>query len=60
VICSDGLTRHVQPAEISRLVTEAKTPEEATLDLIDLANARGGEDNISVIVIMVDEAPAKP
>jgi serine/threonine protein phosphatase PrpC/ribosomal protein L40E len=60
VICSDGLTRHVQPAEISRLVTEAKTPEEATLDLIDLANARGGEDNISVIVVMVDEAPAKP
>lgn len=54
VMCSDGLTRHLQPSDITRLVLEAKTAEEATLDLIDLANARGGEDNVSVVVVMID------
>ncbi len=62
VLSSDGLTRHVQPSDITKLVMEAKTAEEATLDLVDLANSRGGEDNISVIVIMIDtpEDSSKP
>jgi PPM family protein phosphatase len=54
VICSDGLTRHLQPSEITKLVLEAKTAEEATLDLIDLVNARGGEDNVSAVVVMME------
>lgn len=54
VLCSDGLTRHVTPEEIARLVLKDRNPEAATQRLIDLANRRGGEDNISVVVIMVD------
>ncbi len=53
VLCTDGLTRHVRPDEIARLVLADNNPEAATRRLIDLANQRGGEDNISVVVIQI-------
>jgi len=59
ILCSDGLTRHLKPDDIASIVTEKLTPEAATQALIDTANARGGEDNISAIVILVEgEMPA--
>jgi serine/threonine protein phosphatase PrpC len=54
VLCSDGLTRHVRPAEIAELVMAEDNPATASKRLIDLANQRGGEDNVSVIVILVE------
>ncbi len=57
VLCSDGLTRHVRPEEIARLVLIDNNPETATQRLIDLANERGGEDNISVVVIQIETVP---
>lgn len=56
VLCSDGLTRHVKPNEIATLVVNALDLDDASQELIDLANARGGEDNVSVIVIALDGA----
>ena len=49
VLCSDGLTRHVAAAEIAQAVARS-TPERAARDLVDLAIARGGEDNVTVVV----------
>lgn len=54
VLCSDGLTRHVKPGEIASILLEAQDLEDASQSMIDLANARGGEDNVSVILIAVD------
>ncbi len=54
VMCSDGLTHHVKAGEIATISSEAKTPDDTCQRLIDLANARGGEDNISVIVIQTE------
>jgi protein phosphatase len=54
VLCSDGLTRHVKPVEIARVVLSNDNPEETSQILIDLANSRGGEDNVSVIVIAAE------
>ncbi len=54
VLCSDGLTRHVKPHEIARLSLADENPELASQKLIDLANERGGEDNVSVIVVAVE------
>jgi protein phosphatase len=56
VICSDGLTRHLEDCDIAEIVLRTENPTEATLDLIELANERGGEDNISVIVIHLGRA----
>src|SRR5688572_1753773 len=54
VLCSDGLTRHVKAQEISELALSTDDPEIISQKLIDLANERGGEDNVSVIVVMLD------
>ncbi|MFH0726305.1 MAG: protein phosphatase 2C domain-containing protein [Pseudomonadota bacterium] len=50
VICSDGLSNTVTPDEICRRVRE-EAPAAACRQLVELANQRGGEDNITVIVI---------
>jgi len=52
VICSDGLSDKVSPEEIRDLVT-VKTPEEACNVLVETANKRGGDDNITVIIIKI-------
>lgn len=56
ILCSDGLTRHVKPDEIAEIVTHSATPDEAAQKLIALANERGGEDNISVVAIKMENA----
>lgn len=54
VLCSDGLTRHVKPDEIATVAFADPEPDVVSQKLIDLANERGGEDNVSVIVISVE------
>jgi serine/threonine protein phosphatase PrpC len=50
VICCDGLSNLVDDQEILEIVS-AVPLEKAPQQLIDLANYRGGDDNITVIVI---------
>ena len=50
VLCSDGLSGLVKPEQIARAVTEEASPELAAERLVDLANASGGPDNITVVV----------
>lgn len=52
VLCSDGLTLHVRPHEIARIATDYDEPDAISDALIDLANKRGGRDNVSVVVLM--------
>jgi protein phosphatase len=54
VLCSDGLTRHVKPGEIAALALDSTDLDAATQAMIDLANSRGGEDNVSVIIISLE------
>ena len=50
LLCTDGLPKHVTDDEI-RTCLQAQEPAETTCqNLIDLANAGGGSDNITVIV----------
>jgi protein phosphatase len=51
LVCSDGLTRHVKAPEIMLIVLGKRAPEASSQRLVDLANRRGGEDNISVVVM---------
>ncbi|MBI9082505.1 MAG: serine/threonine-protein phosphatase [Desulfobacterales bacterium] len=52
VISSDGLSDKVPPEEILEIVKQEK-PERACQKLVDLANARGGDDNITIIILNV-------
>jgi protein phosphatase len=54
VLCSDGLHGLVSDAEIARIAGEA-TPDDAVHELIDLANSRGGTDNITVAIVQVEQ-----
>jgi protein phosphatase len=55
LLCSDGLSGPVTDEEIGAIVG-CLAPEEAAETLVDLANFRGGPDNISVIVAQVNGA----
>jgi protein phosphatase len=49
VLCSDGLTEHVHRRELAQLITSLD-PEQVARDLVNVANERGGHDNITVVV----------
>ena len=49
VICSDGLTHHVNDGEILSFVS-ANMSQQACDNLVELALERGGNDNVTVIV----------
>jgi len=50
-LCSDGLTNKVADNEIEEMLRNKETDEKNLTALTNLANERGGEDNISIIVI---------
>ena len=54
VICSDGLTTHLRASDIARIVTASRDPDVACEQLIAAANAEGGHDNITVVVVEFD------
>jgi protein phosphatase len=56
VMCSDGLTGHVHDEEIAELVLRDSELAAACARLVELANARGGEDNITVAIVRCDGA----
>jgi protein phosphatase len=51
LICSDGLTTMVRPADIARILRRERDPRRAAEMLVDAANAAGGEDNVSAVVV---------
>ncbi|HID29759.1 MAG TPA: serine/threonine-protein phosphatase, partial [Desulfobacterales bacterium] len=52
VISSDGLSDKVSSEEILGVVNEEQ-PDSACRVLVDLANERGGDDNVTVIVVKI-------
>jgi len=59
VLCCDGLSNEMEDDEIARIVS-ATDPQEAAQALIDLANQRGGPDNITTIVVKIGEVVKAP
>jgi len=55
LFCSDGLTRMVTEPEIAGSLQAETDPASAAQKLVDLANERGGLDNVTVIVVRVQD-----
>ena len=53
LLCSDGLTSMVSDEHLKRVVGSFP-PREACRELVDLANANGGKDNISVQIVKIN------
>ena len=51
VLCSDGLSNEVSDEEIVRVLRTQRDPTAAAEDLVRRANAHGGNDNVSVVVV---------
>ncbi|MBR5528153.1 MAG: Stp1/IreP family PP2C-type Ser/Thr phosphatase [Clostridia bacterium] len=51
LLCSDGLSNFVSETEIDKTVREADSAKTAVESLIDKANAAGGADNITAILV---------
>jgi serine/threonine protein phosphatase PrpC len=57
LLCSDGLTGRVEDHELAAMVRE-HPPQRAAQSMVDLANERGGNDNITVLIVSAQEEPA--
>jgi protein phosphatase len=53
LLCSDGLTRMVIEPEIAGTLQSEPDAVKAAQKLVDLANDRGGSDNVTVIVVRI-------
>ncbi|MDP2182089.1 MAG: Stp1/IreP family PP2C-type Ser/Thr phosphatase [Actinomycetota bacterium] len=60
ILCSDGLTSMLTDPQIAEIVNSYRDPEVAVRSLIDAANAAGGTDNISVIVVEIRSEHYEP
>ena len=58
LLCSDGLTEAVGDDRIAELLSAAPDGQAACRSLIDAANAAGGPDNITVVLVRVDQGRA--
>lgn len=58
LLCSDGLTDHLRDDEIGSILMSS-TAERAAQSLIHLALERGGDDNITVVIVRCHEATAR-
>ena len=49
LLCTDGLTKYVEAAELTREIREMESSEQLCRRLLDMALDRGGNDNITII-----------
>ncbi|HEV2672512.1 MAG TPA: protein phosphatase 2C domain-containing protein [Gemmatimonadales bacterium] len=50
LLCSDGLTKHVEDSEVATCLGNCASAEQACQDLLRLALERGGHDNITIVI----------
>ncbi len=56
LLCSDGLTTMIGDEDIARILGEtSRDVARAAMALVDEANERGGEDNITVVLLKFEE-----
>ena len=55
LLSSDGVTRYVQEDEMAAAIAKSSEPADALAHLVLMANARGGHDNSTGVLIYVDD-----
>ena len=55
LICSDGLWGVVSEERVFQIISESASPQRACQNLVDAANAAGGPDNITVILVRLSQ-----
>ena len=52
ILCSDGLTNMLEDTEILNICEQGNKPQEISEELVNLANDKGGTDNITAVAVM--------
>ena len=55
LLCSDGLNDELDDDEIAALLRESHAPDDAVIQLVDAALAKGGRDNVSVVIVAMSQ-----
>lgn len=55
MVCSDGLWGVIPQDRIFEVISDAPSPQRACQTLVDMANAAGGPDNITVILVRLSD-----
>lgn len=58
-MCSDGLTDLLSDAEIESIINHTDTIQDAVNELVESAKARGGYDNITILMMQIQEVHEK-
>ncbi len=59
VLCTDGLSGLISDEEVMHIVNQS-VPQESVYHLVERANENGGPDNITAIVVQVQEVGLEP
>jgi protein phosphatase len=54
LLCTDGLTNMVTDAVIADVLADVRDPTAAASRLVALANERGGDDNVTVVIVDIE------
>ena len=54
LLCSDGLSKHIESVDELGKVISSNTPAAAAQQLVDIANSRGGLDNVTALVLRAE------
>jgi protein phosphatase len=57
MLCTDGLSNELSDEDMERILLRSRTSQEAANRLVDLANRRGGHDNITATVALLVTGP---
>ncbi|MBW2208771.1 MAG: Stp1/IreP family PP2C-type Ser/Thr phosphatase [Deltaproteobacteria bacterium] len=57
LLCCDGLYKVVPDEEIKNMIYKFQEPDIISQKLVEMANANGGPDNITVLIARVDSIP---
>lgn len=60
LLCTDGLSGQVSQINLRRMLQDARDSDEACENLVAAANAAGGRDNVTALVIDVRDRAVKP
>lgn len=51
LLCSDGITRHIEDWEIAALLSSGSEPDEICRQMKDICYSRGAEDNLTAVIV---------
>ena len=59
LLCTDGLHNNISNEEFADILSKKETLDETVRELVDLAMARGGNDNITLVLALYEQEADK-